>query len=161
MLSPPLSGTPGGAIETVEHAACDGGACDGGACDGGACGRAADVVSPFASGLPSARRTSKARVLCTWKSCDHQEADIDEMKKHAATHRCCPKEDCGWANAGDQKAKDRHVWSKHKVWAQSTMYPPISAQCDTCLRIFAREDGVRRHKKEVHGVTKRVRKSGG
>ena len=41
------------------------------------------------------------------------------------------------------------------------MYPSISSQCDMCHRTFAREDGVSRHKKEVHGAAKRVRKTGG
>jgi len=151
LLPPPFSGTPE-AIETVEHMASD----------SGGCGRAAaDVIYSFSPGLPSVGRRSKARVLCTWKGCDHQEPDTDEMKRHAATHRCCPKGDCGWAKARNQKEKDRHVWSKHKVWAKNTMYPPISAQCDTCSQTFAREDSLSRHKKEVHGESKRVRKSGG
>ena len=83
------------------------------------------------------------------------------LRKHAATHRRCPKEDCSWADARDQKAMKRHVWYSHKAWAESIEYPPIRGQCDECLAVFAREDGVSRHKKEVHGAMKRVRKMGG
>jgi hypothetical protein len=82
------------------------------------------------------------------------------LRKHAITHRRCPKEDCGWAGARDRKAKRRHVWYNHKAWAESTGYPPMGAQCDECPAVFAREDGVSRHKKEVHGAIKRVRKPG-
>jgi hypothetical protein len=82
------------------------------------------------------------------------------LRKHAATHRRCPKEDCSWAEARDQKEKRRHVWCNHKAWAESTGYPPMGAQCDECSAVFAHEDGVTRHKKEVHGAIKRVRKLG-
>ena len=149
MLSPPLTGTPD-AIEGSEHMARD----------SGEYGGTEDAVSALAQGTRSAGR-SKARVLCTWKGCGHQEPDPDKMRIHAATHRRCPKENCGWAKAGDQKEKDRHVWAKHRVWAGNNMYPTISARCDVCFRTFAREDSVKRHKKEVHGVTKRVRQLGG
>lgn len=68
MLSP-FSGAPD-AIETVEHTAYG----------RGECGRAADMASPSPPGLPSIGRRSKARVLCTWKGCDYQEPDVDEMR---------------------------------------------------------------------------------
>lgn len=82
-------------------------------------------------------------------------------RKHAATHRRCPKEDCTWAEARDQKEKTRHVWYTHKPWAEKTKYPPMGAQCDECTAVFTRKDGVSRHKKEVHGAIKRARKLGG
>jgi hypothetical protein len=44
------------------------------------CGRAADGGFPVLSGTPSVERKSKARVRCTWKGCDHQEPNTDEMK---------------------------------------------------------------------------------
>lgn len=69
MLSPPLSGTPD-AIETVEHTACD----------RVQCGRAVDAGFSIPPGPPLVGRRSKARVRCTWKGCDHQEPDADEMK---------------------------------------------------------------------------------
>jgi hypothetical protein len=70
MLSPaPLSGTTD-AMETVDYTARD----------SGESGRAASVGSPFAPEPPSLGRKSKARVLCTWKGCDHQEPDTDKMR---------------------------------------------------------------------------------
>ena len=69
MMSPPLSGTPD-AIETVEHTAYD----------RAKRGRAVDAGSPIPSGPPLDGGRSKARVRCTWKGCDHQEPDADEMK---------------------------------------------------------------------------------
>lgn len=83
------------------------------------------------------------------------------FRKHAATHRRCPNEDCSWAEARDRKEKRRHVWYNHKEWAETTRYPPMGAKCDECPAVFAREDSVSRHKKEVHGAIKRARKSGG
>lgn len=83
------------------------------------------------------------------------------LRKHAATHRRCPKEDCSWADARDQKEKTRHVWSNHRAWAESTGYPPMRAKCDKCPAVFSREDSLSRHRKEVHGAIKRVRKLGG
>lgn len=83
------------------------------------------------------------------------------LRKHAATHRQCPKEDCSWADARDQKQKTRHVWYNHKAWAKSVRYSPMSAQCDECPAVFKRKDGVRRHKNEVHRDLKRDRKLGG
>ena len=83
------------------------------------------------------------------------------LRKHATAHRRCPKEDCSWAEARDGKEKKRHVWYHHRSWAQSTGYPPMDAKCDKCSAVFAREDGVNRHNKEVHRAIKRVRKSGG
>lgn len=124
-------------------------------------------------------RGSKARIKCTWKNCDHQEHDPNEMKsvspfrpqshmgltlhirKHANTHRRCPKKDCGWAEARDQKEMRRHVWNRHRAWAERTGFSPMGAQCKECLATFSREDGLSRHKKEVHGSTRRVRKGGG
>ncbi|KAK3361715.1 hypothetical protein B0T24DRAFT_642237 [Lasiosphaeria ovina] len=137
MLSPPLSGTFN-AIEAVEHTACD--------------------RSEIPPGPASAGKRSKARALCTWKDCDHREPDTDKMKKHAATHRRCPKEDCSWADARDQKETKRHVWSNHKAWAESTGYPSMDAQCDECPAVFTREDSMIRHKKKAHGTIKRVKK---
>jgi len=69
MLSPPLSSTPD-AIETVEHTVCD----------RVERRRTADAGFPIPSGPPLVGRRSKARVRCTWKGCDHQERDTDEMK---------------------------------------------------------------------------------
>ena len=132
-------------------------------------------------------RRSRARVRCTWKDCDYLEANTEEMKwvtlgllyfffglvclatmllkicprKHAASHRSCPKEDCNWAEARDGKEKSRHVWYKHRSWAERTGYPPMSAECDECDAVFARKDGLSRHKKEVHRAKKRVRTSRG
>lgn len=83
------------------------------------------------------------------------------FRKHAATHRRYPNEDCSWAEARDRKEKRRHVWYNHKEWAETTRYPPMGAKCDECPAVFAREDSVSRHKKEVHGAIKRARKSGG
>jgi hypothetical protein len=83
------------------------------------------------------------------------------IRKHAATHRRYPKEDYSWAKARDRKEIRRHVWYSHKAWDESTRYPPMGAHCDECPAVFAREDGVSRHKKEVHGAIKRVRKLGG
>jgi hypothetical protein len=83
------------------------------------------------------------------------------LRKHAATHRRCPKEDCSWADARDLKEKMRHVWYSRKAWAESTGYPSMGAQCDECPKVFPRKDGVSRHKKEVHRAVKRVRKLGG
>jgi hypothetical protein len=80
------------------------------------------------------------------------------IRKHAATHRRCPKEDCSWAEARNRKEMRRHVWYSHRAWAESTRYLPMGAQCDECPAVFAREDGVSRHKKEVHRAIKRVRK---
>jgi len=168
MLSPLLLGASD-ASEAVEHMACSRVEQE----------RTVDAGFPTPSGSSSVGRRSKARVRCTWKDCGHREPDADQMRwvflspawrsillifshrKHAVTHRQCPKEDCSWATAKNQKDKTRHVWYKHRAWAESTGYPPMSAQCDECPRVFAREDGVNRHKKEVHGAVKRVRRSGG
>ena len=83
------------------------------------------------------------------------------LRKHADTHRHCPKEDCDWKDAGSQKDMIRHIWCRHKAWAKINGYPSLEASCDECLAVFARQDGVSRHKKEVHGATKRARKLGG
>jgi hypothetical protein len=111
----------------------------------------------FSPSSTSTLTRSKARMLCTWKGCNYRNLNRKEMNKHTATHRRCPREDCPWANARDSKEKDRHVWSTHKLWAEMTGYPPLAAQCDQCPAVFARKDGVGRHKKEVHEATKRVR----
>lgn len=63
MLPLPLSDTPD-PIETAEHTVRN----------SGGCGRAA------VPGLASLGRKSKARVRCTWKDCDYQEPDADEMR---------------------------------------------------------------------------------
>ena len=62
MLSPPLSGTPD-ATETVGYTAYD----------RIERGRAEEEDFPVG-------RRSKARVRCTWKDCNHQAHDADEMK---------------------------------------------------------------------------------
>lgn len=81
--------------------------------------------------------------------------------KHLREHKTCPKEDCNWENAKDDKAKGRHVWRNHRKWARSTQYPPISGRCDLCGSEFERDDYVPRHKRELHFSQKRVRKEGG
>jgi len=83
------------------------------------------------------------------------------LREHSEIHRRCRKEDCEWNEAQNQKDMDRHVWRHHKVWAESTGYAPMNACCSECSSVFARADGLSRHKKEVHGAMKRVRKSGG
>lgn len=80
-------------------------------------------------------------------------------RKHAEIHKRCPKDDCSWADARNLKEKNRHVWYNHKAWAEMIDYPPISAQCDECSAVFAREDALSRHKKEIHGDVKRSRKA--
>lgn len=69
MLSPPLSSTSD-AIENVEHTARD----------GIQSGKAVDAGSSAPPGSGLVGRRSKARVQCTWKDCDHQEREVDEMK---------------------------------------------------------------------------------
>ncbi|KLU90820.1 hypothetical protein MAPG_10671 [Magnaporthiopsis poae ATCC 64411] len=82
------------------------------------------------------------------------------LRKHAATHRRCPKEDCSWAGARSGQEKMRHVWHCHRAWAESAGYTPMGGQCDECPAVFARKDALSRHKKEVHDGIKRVRKLG-
>ncbi|KAH8671716.1 hypothetical protein BX600DRAFT_459581 [Xylariales sp. PMI_506] len=102
---------------------------------------------------------SRARSLCTWKDCQYRGRTHDDIKNHASTHRQCPKEGCGWAKAKDQNEKDRHVWSHHKAWAESSGYPSQSAVCDECHQTFSRKDRLLRHKREVHAAQKRIRRS--
>lgn len=81
-VEPALSGTPD-AIETMEHAARDR--------DRVEPGTAVDAGFPIPSGSLLVGKKSRARVRCTWKGCDHREADADGMKwvvflPRSATH---------------------------------------------------------------------------
>lgn len=81
------------------------------------------------------------------------------IREHVvAAHRRCPKMGCGWDEARDGKELQRHVWYNHKLWAETTEYPRMAAQCDECGEEFARGDGLGRHKREVHGKIKRDRR---
>lgn len=79
------------------------------------------------------------------------------MKKH----RKCPKDDCPWEDAKEEKEMLRHLWKTHKKWAEEKGYESITGHCDECGKEFERKDYVPRHKKEVHGKEKRARKKGG
>ena len=137
MLLPYHSGTSD-ALETLEHKTLD---------YVGESGMA-EAGAFIPSEPPPIEKRSRVRVQCTRKGCDYREPSTEEMRwvrlafyfllwlrllsdhaaklcprKHAASHRRCPKEDCSWADARDGKEKSRHVWYKHRSWAERTGYP--------------------------------------
>lgn len=76
-------------------------------------------------------------------------------------HKKCPKEDCNWDKAKEEKEKLRHVWTIHGDWAEKNGLPSIGGYCSECDRKFRRRDHATRHMAEVHGQKKRTRKAGG
>lgn len=79
------------------------------------------------------------------------------LSEHLKRHRMCPKENCTWEDATEEKDKNRHVWSEHRVWAEQTNYPSIGGTCDECGKELTRRDNLARHKKEQHRGRKRKR----
>lgn len=76
-------------------------------------------------------------------------------------HQKCPKDDCEWREAKEEKEVLRHVWNTHGKWAKEKGLPSIGGHCDECGKSFKRQDYVARHKAEVHRKEKRNRKEGG
>ncbi|KAH7176905.1 hypothetical protein EDB81DRAFT_898394 [Dactylonectria macrodidyma] len=119
-------------------------------------------ASSFGTTGPSEERKEKKRRLrCNRKGCKYKAPNPDEYDKHRQMHRKCPKEDCDWEGARDEKEKTRHVWTSHKRWAEDTKYPPMGLSCDICGKEYSRKDYVARHKREEHENMKRNRKDGG
>lgn len=121
---------------------------------------------------PPVNTRSRARFSCSWKACKFRGSSTNDtlsvhiliylqdrllitVRNHAFIHRQCPKENCGWDEAKCQSEKDRHVWSKHKAWAEQIGYPSQGAMCDECNQTFSRKDKLTRHKREVHEGRKR------
>ncbi|KAH8130407.1 hypothetical protein LI328DRAFT_162208 [Trichoderma asperelloides] len=62
---------------------------------------------------------------------------------------------------GDNKAMERHVWAKHREFAENPAngIRKQEGECPHCLRIISRRDNLNRHIKEKHLDTKRRTKS--
>ncbi|KAI5464412.1 hypothetical protein BGZ63DRAFT_377620 [Mariannaea sp. PMI_226] len=152
MLSPPHTGAFDGGVARQVAPRAHG---------GGQPWKAANEETLGTQSSPPSKTKSRARSLCTWKYCQYRGRNTDEMRSHSFTHRQCPKDDCEWANAKNQSEKDRHVWSMHKAWAEKNQYPSQSAICDECQQTFSRRDRLPRHKREVHGAQRRMRRPRG
>lgn len=60
-----------------------------------------------------------------------------------------------------KKDLEKHIWSHHQSWAESTGRPPIRTKCKMCGVILERPDNAKRHMDEVHKKIKRRRGPGG
>ncbi|KAI3571907.1 hypothetical protein IWW34DRAFT_795550 [Fusarium oxysporum f. sp. albedinis] len=74
----------------------------------------------------------KPRLARNWKDCKHKAADKEE-------HETCPKSDCSWGDASEEKQIRRHVWNNHRSWAGQTNYYPIGGTCPECDKWSAEE----------------------
>ncbi|KAI1051241.1 hypothetical protein LB506_013034 [Fusarium annulatum] len=100
----------------------------------------------------------KPRLACNWKGCKHKAANKEEHDRHMAQHRTCPKSDCSWGDASEEKQIKRHVWSNHRSWAKQTNYPPIGGPCLECNKVYTRQDNLKRHMDECHQGQKRKKR---
>ncbi|QYS95447.1 hypothetical protein H0G86_002739 [Trichoderma simmonsii] len=60
-----------------------------------------------------------------------------------------------------KKDLEKHIWSHHQSWAESTGRPPIRTKCKICGVILERPDNAKRHMDEVHKKIRRRRGPGG
>lgn len=75
-----------------------------------------------------------------------------------AQHRTCPKSDCSWGDASEEKQIRRHVWNNHRSWAGQTNYHPIGGTCPECDKVYTRQDNLKRHMDECHQGQKRKKR---
>ncbi|KAH7191469.1 hypothetical protein BKA60DRAFT_584961 [Fusarium oxysporum] len=100
----------------------------------------------------------KPRLACNWKDCKHKAADKEEHDQHMAQHRTCPKSDCSWGDASEEKQIRRHVWNNHRSWAGQTNYHPLGGTCPECDKVYTRQDNLKRHMDECHQGQKRKKR---
>jgi hypothetical protein len=80
------------------------------------------------------------------------------FSEHMKQHRICPKNDCPWGDASEEKEIRRHVWNNHRLWAEQTNYHPIGGTCPDCDKVYTRQDNLKRHRDEHHQGQKRKKK---
>ncbi|KAH6965050.1 hypothetical protein EDB82DRAFT_288633 [Fusarium venenatum] len=108
-----------------------------------------DTQNSFTDDSPT-NFVRQPRLTCNWKGCKHKAATQEEHDQHMHRHRTCPKDDCTWESASEEKEKQRHVWTRHKRWAKQTNYPSISGMCCECDKMFTRKDNLKRHVDKYH-----------
>ncbi|KAB5536115.1 hypothetical protein GE09DRAFT_341320 [Coniochaeta sp. 2T2.1] len=108
------------------------------------------VLSTGEPVIEKRRKKDRTRLRCNWKDCRYSASLLSELQLHLRQHWKCPKEDCGWDEARDEKEKRRHVWGSHKKWAEQIRYPTIGGKCSVCEKKFTRHDNLVRHIREKH-----------
>lgn len=105
-------------------------------------------------------RPSESLGMVKQFACDRCPRSFDkqhQLNRHIRWHEkpeICPR--CVY-RASYERDVTRHVWVKHKKWAEQTGYKSIEVECKICKAVLQRPDYLPRHMKEVHGGTKRRR----
>lgn len=74
--------------------------------------------------------------------------DLNRHNRSIHNHRfpCKFYKDCGEISA-DNRALNRHYWSRHKKYAIAAKLPSVEGKCEACGKQYSRKDHATRHLK--------------